>query len=66
MPSNKPVIMIRTTEEIIEKFKIISKDENRSMSKQAEKLIIDCIKKYEKENGAIDLETLEAPRTNSD
>lgn len=56
MPSNKPVIMIRTTSEIIEKFKIISQEENRSMSKQAEKLIIDLIRKYEKENGEIILD----------
>ena len=57
MPSNKPVIMIRTTDEIIEKFRIISQEENRSMSKQAEKLVIDCIKKYEKEYGEIKIET---------
>ena len=56
MPSNKPVIMIRTTSEIIEKFKIISQEENRSMSKQAEKLIIELIRKYEKENGEIILD----------
>lgn len=55
MPSTKPVIMIRTTNEIIEKFKIISQEENRSMSKQAEKLIIDLIKQYEKENGTIQI-----------
>lgn len=56
MPSTKPVIMIRTTNEIIEKFKIISQEENRSMSKQAEKLIIDLIKQYEKENGTIQID----------
>lgn len=56
MPSTKPVIMIRTTNEIIEKFKIISQEENRSMSKQAEKLIIDLIKQYEKENGIIQID----------
>lgn len=53
MPSTKPVIMIRTTDEIIEKFKVICQDENRSMSKQAEKMIIDLIKRYEAEHGEI-------------
>lgn len=53
MPSNKPVIMIRTTIETIDKFKIICKEENRSMSNQAEKLILDMIKAYEKEHGEI-------------
>lgn len=56
MPSNKPVIVIRTTDEIINKFKIICEEENRSMSKQAEKMIQDLIKKYEKENGIIQTE----------
>lgn len=56
MPSTKPVIMIRTTNEIIEKFKVISQEENRSMSKQAEKLIIDLIKLYEQEHGEIHID----------
>lgn len=53
MPSNKPVIMIRTTTETINKFKVICKEENRSMSNQAEKLILDMIRAYEKEYGEI-------------
>lgn len=53
MPSNKPVIMIRTTAETINKFKVICKEENRSMSNQAEKLILDMIRAYEKEYGEI-------------
>lgn len=53
MPSSKPVIMIRTTAETINKFKIICKEENRSMSNQAEKLILDMIRAYEKEYGEI-------------
>ena len=51
MPSNKPVIMIRTTTDIINKFKVICKEENRSMSNQAEKLILDMIRAYKQENG---------------
>lgn len=56
MPSSKPVIAIRTTEEIIKKFNIISNKENRSMSKQAEKMILDLIKEYEAEHGPIELD----------
>lgn len=55
MPSKKPVICVRTTDEIIEKFSIICKEENRSMSKQAEKMIIDLIKQYEHKNGQINI-----------
>lgn len=56
MPSNKPVIMIRTTTNIINKFKVICKEENRSMSNQAEKLILDMIRAYEQENGEIQID----------
>ena len=56
MPSNKPVIMILTTTDIINKFKVICKEENRSMSNQAEKLILDMIRAYEKENGKIQID----------
>lgn len=56
MPSNKPVIVIRTDNKTIDKFKLICKEENRSMSNQAEKMIQDLIKKYEKENGTIETE----------
>jgi len=56
MPSQKPVIAIRTTEEIIKKFTKICKSENRSMSKQAEKMIIDLIREYEKEHGEIQID----------
>lgn len=58
MPSNKPIILIRTSEETIDKFKIICKEENRSMSKQAEKLILDLIKEYEKKNGTINVKNI--------
>lgn len=58
MPSKKPVIAIRTTEEIINKFSVICKKENRSMSKQAEKMIIDLIEDYESQHGTINIKNL--------
>ena len=53
MGSKKPTIMIRTTEEIKDTFEFICKKENRSMSNQAEKMIIDLIENYENKNGSI-------------
>ena len=58
MPSKKPVIAVRTTDEIIYKFNIICQHENRSMSKQAEKMIIDLINEYENKNGKINIKNL--------
>lgn len=58
MPSNKPIILVRTTEETIDKFKIICQEENRSMSKQAEKMILDLIKDYEQKNGTINVKNI--------
>ena len=58
MPSNKPIILVRTTEETIEKFKIICQEENRSMSKQAEKMILNLIKEYENKNGKINVKNI--------
>lgn len=58
MPSKKPIIAVRTTNEIIEKFNIICQAENRSMSKQAEKMIIDLIKEYESEHGTINVKNV--------
>ena len=56
MPSEKPTIMIRTTQEIKEKFEYICKKERRSMSNQAEKMIIDLIENYETKNGSINIQ----------
>lgn len=56
MPSTKPVIAIRTTERTIKKFNFICNKENRSMSKQAEKMIIDLIEQYETEHGEIPID----------
>ena len=53
MPSSKPIIAVRTTEEIIKKFNFICEKEKRSMSKQAEKMIIELIENYESEHGEI-------------
>lgn len=55
MPSAKPKIVIRTEIDIIEKFQNIAQRDNRSMSNLGEKLIKDYIKKYEHENGKIDI-----------
>lgn len=58
MPSNKPVIAVRTTNEIINKFNIICKKENRSMSNYAEKMIIDLINEYESIHGTISIKNM--------
>ena len=55
MPSKKPIIAVRTTEDIIKKFTFICEKEKRSMSKQAEKMIIELIETYESEHGEIPL-----------
>lgn len=56
MPSNKPVIAVRTTSEIIEKMKHISKENNRSISAEVEMLIKKHIRRYEEDNGKINIE----------
>ena len=47
MPSKKPIIAIRTTDEIIEKFQKICDEESRSMSNLGELLIKKYIKEWE-------------------
>lgn len=47
MPSKKPIIAIRTTEELINKFQTICEKENRSMSNMGEYLIMKYIEEYE-------------------
>lgn len=56
MPSKKPYIMIRTKQEIIDKFQVIADSENRSMSNLGETLIIKAINDYESQNGKIKTE----------
>lgn len=53
MPSNRPKLMTYTTNEVIEKFKIVSEAENRSMSKQLEYIVKEYISKYEQKHGTI-------------
>ena len=55
MPSNKPKIVIRTEEEIINKFEQIAKNENRSMSNLGETIIKKYISDYEQNNGTINI-----------
>lgn len=56
MPSNKPIIAVRTTQDIIEKMRIISEENGRSISKETELLVKEHIKKYESLNGEIKLD----------
>ena len=58
MTSNKPRLMTYTTQEIIDKFEIISEKENRSMSKHLEYIIKEYIKDYEKSNGKINIKNM--------
>lgn len=53
MPSNKPVIAVRTSEDIIKKMKYIANVNNRSVSKETELLIKNHIKQFEIYNGEI-------------
>lgn len=55
MPSNKPVIAIRTTEDIKKKIEYIAAENNRSSSGEVELLIKKHIKRYEEDNGAIEM-----------
>lgn len=56
MPSNKPIIAVRTTDDIIEKMKHIADENGRSVSKEVEMLIKKHIKRYEEDNGEIKIE----------
>ena len=51
MPSKLPVIKANTSEENIEKMKVIAKAHKRSVAKELEMLIEKHIKDYEAENG---------------
>ena len=55
MPSNKPIIAIRTTDTIKSKIEHIADENNRSVSKEIELLIKKHIKRYEDDNGEIKL-----------
>ena len=66
MPTRKPVVQIVLSNSYYKKLQILGRKEDKSNSKIGAKIIEKYIDDYEKENGAIILETLEAPRTNSD
>ena len=53
MPSKKPQILIRTSQELIDKLDIIAEKDSRSRSNLAEKIIIEYVEKYEQNNGNI-------------
>ena len=55
MPSKKPIIHFNTDQWIIDKMKIIAKDNSRSLAKEMEYLCKQRIKEYENEHGEIDL-----------
>lgn len=56
MPSNLPKIVARTDQKTIDKFKIIAKSEERTVSQQMIYLVKEAIKKYEAEKGEIKIE----------
>lgn len=56
MPSNKPRLMTYTTQDVINKFEIISNEENRSMSKELEYIVKEYIKTYEVKHGTINIQ----------
>ena len=57
MPSKKPYIQIRTTDETIKKFDYIASKNNRSMSNMGETIILEYIQQYEAEHGEIKIES---------
>lgn len=56
MPSKLPIIKANTTQENINKMKVIADTNKRSVAKELEWLIENHIKNYEKEYGEIDYE----------
>lgn len=55
MPSDLPIIRVRTTQENINKLKIIAKEHNRSMSGELEYELLQLIKRYEEKHGEISI-----------
>lgn len=53
MPSDLPIIRVRTTQENIDKLKVIAKAHNRSMSGELEYELLKLIKDYELKHGEI-------------
>lgn len=53
MPSEKPIIAIRTTPKLKKQITYIAEENNRSVSKEIEMLIKKHVKQYEEYNGEI-------------
>lgn len=53
MPSTKPRIATYTTEEIIQKFRIVAAYKGKSMSDYLQTIIDDAITTFEQEHGEI-------------
>lgn len=56
MPSKKPVIAVRTNEELKAKLEYIAEQNSRSASGEIEMLIKEHVRQYEKYNGEINLD----------
>ena len=57
MPSKKPQFVIRTDKEVIDKIKVIAKENERSTSQHIVYLIKKEIEQYEQEKGEISIGT---------
>jgi len=55
MPTNKQPFTFHLDEEVLQKIKVIAKEETRSASNLLEYLCKKCIREFEQENGEIDL-----------
>lgn len=58
MPSKLPIIKANTTQENIDKMKVIAQANKRSVAKELEFLIEQRIREYETEHGTIALDSL--------
>ena len=58
MPSDLPIIRVRTSHDNIIKIKAIAKFNNRSVSKEMEKLMLDHIEEFESKYGEIKIELM--------
>ena len=57
MPSKLPILKMNTSQENIDKMKIIAKNNKRSMAKELEMIVELHIKQYEAVHGEIKVET---------
>ncbi len=58
MPSNLPVIRVRTNEDTVIKIKYVAKYDKKSLSKEIESLIFKRIEEFESEHGEIKIEQM--------